>query len=194
MCVALAFIAASTTSLDARLKDDASELGYELGLPAEDLSGRCTDVAAVSTQRDTRNEALDIGLAEVGISASRAGLGTVEAAVDACSQNADFHSKRPRMCLEDPLSVGHGPSSFEPPRCSRARSIARSVWRISRVGVETARTLSRGRARRDLVTAAWIGTKGPAPAGPFVVCGASVADPTTPVEEATSAAESAEGT
>jgi hypothetical protein len=110
MGVALAFIAASTASLDTSLKDQAGELGHELGLPAEDISGRRADVAAVSTQRDTRNEGLDIGLAEVGISASRAALGTVEAPVDACSQNADFHSKSPRMCLEDLLSVGHGPS------------------------------------------------------------------------------------
>jgi hypothetical protein len=63
MGVALAFSAASTTSLDTRLKNDASELGHELRLPAEDLSGRCTDVTAVSTERDTRNEGVDIGLA-----------------------------------------------------------------------------------------------------------------------------------
>jgi hypothetical protein len=132
--VTLAFIAASPTSLDRSLNDYAGELGHELGLPAEDFSGRRADVTAVSTQRDTRNEGLDIGLAEVGISASRAALGTVETPVDACSQNADFHSKRPRMCLEDLLSVGHGPSSREPLRSSRAPSIARPVWRISRGG------------------------------------------------------------
>jgi hypothetical protein len=38
MGVALAFIAAPPTSLDARLENDASELGHELGLPAEDVS------------------------------------------------------------------------------------------------------------------------------------------------------------
>lgn len=100
VCVAFAFSAASTTSLDTRLKNDASKLGHELGLPAEDFSGRRTDVTAVATKRDTRNEGVDIGLAEVGIGASRAALGAVEAAVDTCSQDADFHSKRPRMCLE----------------------------------------------------------------------------------------------
>jgi hypothetical protein len=47
--VALAFIAASTTSLDASLNDDAGELGHELGLPAEDISGRRADVTAIST-------------------------------------------------------------------------------------------------------------------------------------------------
>jgi len=108
MCVALAFIAASTASLDTSLKNYASEVGHELGLPAEDRSGRRTDVAAVSTERDTRNERLDIGFGEVGISTSRAALGAVEAAVDACSQNAKINSKRPRMCLEDLLSMGHG--------------------------------------------------------------------------------------
>jgi hypothetical protein len=132
--VALTFIAAATASLDTSLNDYAGELGHELGLPAEDISGRRADVAAVSTQRDTRNEGLDIGLTEVGISASGATLGTVEAPVDACSQNADFHSQRPRMCLEDLLSVGHGSSSLEPLRSSRAPSIARPVWRISRAG------------------------------------------------------------
>ena len=100
VCVAFAFSAASTTSLDTRLKNDASKLGHELGLPAEDFSGRRTDVTAVATKRDTRNEGVDIGLAEVGIGASSAALGAVEAAVDTCSQDADFHSKRPRMCLE----------------------------------------------------------------------------------------------
>jgi len=107
MCVALAFIAASTASLDTSLKNYASEVGHELGLPAEDRSGRCTDVAAVSTERDTRNERLDIRFGEVGIRTSRAALGAVEAAVDASSQNANLDSKRPRMCLEDLLSVGH---------------------------------------------------------------------------------------
>ena len=108
MCVALAFIAASAASLDTSLKNDAREVGYELGLPAEDHSGRRTDVTAVSTERDTRNERLDIGFGEVGISASSAALGAVEAEVDACSQNAKINLKRTRMCLEDLLSVGHG--------------------------------------------------------------------------------------
>jgi hypothetical protein len=107
MGMALALIAASTTGLDTRLKNDASELGHELGLPAEEVAGRRTDVTAVATQRDTRNEGLDIGLAEVGIGASRAALGTVEAPVDARGQNADLDSKRPRMRHEDLLSVGH---------------------------------------------------------------------------------------
>jgi hypothetical protein len=107
MCMALAFIAASATGLDTRLKSYPRELGHEFGLPAEDVSGRRADVTAVETQRDTRNEGFDIRLAEVGIGASRAALGTVEAPVDARRQNADLHSKRPRMRLEDLLSVGH---------------------------------------------------------------------------------------
>jgi hypothetical protein len=139
--VALTFIAASTTSFDTSLDDYAGELGHELGLPAEDISGRRADVAAVSTQRDTRNECLDIGLAEVGISASRAALGTVETRVDASSQNADFHSKRPRMCLEDLLSVGHGHSSRESLRSSRAPLIAHQCGGSLEVGVETPTSL-----------------------------------------------------
>jgi len=116
MCVALALIAASTASLDTSLKDYASEVGHELGLPAEDRPGRRTDVTAVSTERDTRNERLDVGFGEIGISASRAALGAVEAEVDTCSQNAKINLKRTRMRLEDLLSVGHGHSSLEPPR------------------------------------------------------------------------------
>jgi hypothetical protein len=110
--VALAFVAASTTGLDTRLKGYARKLGHELGLPAEDVSGRRADVTAVETQGATRNEGLEIGLAEVRIGASSAALGTLEAPIDACSQNADLHSKRSRMCLEDRLSVGHCPSSL----------------------------------------------------------------------------------
>jgi hypothetical protein len=112
MCVALAFVAASTTGLDTGLKGYARKLGHELGLPAEDVSGRRADVTAVETQRDTRYEGLEIGLAEVRIGASSAALGTVEAPVDARSQNADLYSKRPRMRLEHLLSVGHDPSSL----------------------------------------------------------------------------------
>jgi hypothetical protein len=129
--VALAFTAASTTSLDTSLDDYPGELGHELGLPAEDVSGRRADVTAISTQRDTRNQRLDIGLAEVGIRASRAALGTVEARIDACSQNADFHSNRPRMCFEDLLSVGHDPSSLSRSRVRRLPRSLAQVWRIS---------------------------------------------------------------
>jgi hypothetical protein len=116
MRMALAFSAASATGLDTRLKSYASERGYELGLPGEDVSGRGTDVTAVETQRDTCNEGLDVGIAEVGVGASRAALGTVEAPVDACSQDADLHPERSRMCLEDLLSVGHVPPPLSRPR------------------------------------------------------------------------------
>jgi hypothetical protein len=108
ICVALAFVAGSAAGLDTSLKNYASEVGHELGLPAEDRSGRRTDVTAVSTERDTRNERFEIGFGEIGISASRAVLGALEAAVDACSQNAKINLKRTRMRLEDLLSVGHG--------------------------------------------------------------------------------------
>jgi hypothetical protein len=55
MCVPLALIAASPTSFEASLKSNAGELGNELGLPAEDATGRDADVTAVQTQRDARN-------------------------------------------------------------------------------------------------------------------------------------------
>jgi hypothetical protein len=55
MRVPLALVAASPTSFEASLKSNAGDLGNELGLPAEDLSGRDADVTAVQTQCDARN-------------------------------------------------------------------------------------------------------------------------------------------
>ena len=124
MCVALAFIAASAASLDTSLKNDASEVGHELGLSAENRSGRRTDITAISTERDTGNERVDIGFGEVGIRASRTALDALEAAVDAGSQNAKINLKRPRMGLEDLLSVGHGHSSLSRPG---VRGLVRSL-------------------------------------------------------------------
>jgi len=109
--VPLTLIAASPTSFDASLKSNSGELGDELGLPTEDAAGRDADVTAVVTQRDARNEGLDIGLAEVGVSAGRAGLSTVKARVDAGNQRPDFHRECARMRLQNLLGVGHDPSS-----------------------------------------------------------------------------------
>jgi hypothetical protein len=117
--VTLTLVAASPTSFDARLKSNPGELGDELGLPAEDATGRDADVTAVVTQRNARNEGFDIRLAEVGVSAGCAGLSTVEARVDAGSQRPDFHRECARMRLQNLLSVGHDPSSLSRSDSSR---------------------------------------------------------------------------
>ena len=48
--MSLTLIAASSTGFDASLERGAGELGDELGLPAEDATGRDADVTAVETQ------------------------------------------------------------------------------------------------------------------------------------------------
>jgi hypothetical protein len=54
-CVSITLVAACPTGFDAGLKSNAGELGDELGLPAEEATGRDTDVTAVLTQRDARD-------------------------------------------------------------------------------------------------------------------------------------------
>jgi len=107
LSVALAFVATPPTGLDARLKNHASELGHELGLPVGN------DASKKRSFPGAYQSVLTVG------------------AVDSKNRLASFSNtglkRRARTC------------------------------------------------------------------GPFVVRGASVADPATPVEEATSAAQSAEG-
>jgi hypothetical protein len=110
--VALTLIPATPTSFDASLKSDAGDFRHELGLPAEDATGRDADVTAVVAQSNARNERLDIGLAKIGVSAGRAALSTVEARVDAGDQRAERDPKCARMRLQNLLSVGHHPSSL----------------------------------------------------------------------------------
>src|SRR5262245_55505789 len=98
--VALAFLAASPTGVDARLKHDSREPGRELGLPTENPAGRHANVAAAQTERDALQHVCDIRLAEVCVGARRAGLSTDEAFVDARSQDARFDRQRPRMGLQ----------------------------------------------------------------------------------------------
>jgi hypothetical protein len=114
--VPLTFIAASPTSFDTSLKSNARELGDELRLPTENAASRDADVTAVVTQRSARNEGFDVGLAEIGVSAGRATLGTIEARIDAGNQRPDFHRECARMRLQNLLGVGHDPSSPEPLR------------------------------------------------------------------------------
>jgi hypothetical protein len=98
-------VATSPASFDATLQSDAGELRDELCLPAEDVTGRDADVAAVQTELDARDEILDIGLAQVGVRTRRARLSTVEAQVDAGDQRAELHPERPRIRLQNLLSV-----------------------------------------------------------------------------------------
>lgn len=118
MRVPLTLISASATGFEASLKSDADELGDELGLPAEDATGSDADVAAVVTKRDARNQRLDIGLAEVGVSTGCASLSTVEARVDTGNQRADLQPECAWVRLQQLLSVRHDPSLLH--RFSRA--------------------------------------------------------------------------
>lgn len=107
MRVPFALVAASPTSFDASLESNAGYLGNELSLPAEDATGRDADVTAVQTERDARNERLEIGLAQVGVSAGGAALSAVEARVDAGHQRAELDPECPGMRLENLSSMGH---------------------------------------------------------------------------------------
>jgi hypothetical protein len=114
MRVPLALVAAVPTSFDASLKSYAGDVGNELGLPAEDTAGRDADVAAVQAERNARNQRLEIGLAQVGVSAGCTALSAVEACVDAGDQRTEFDPECPRMRLQDLSGMGHDPSFHEP--------------------------------------------------------------------------------
>jgi hypothetical protein len=116
LCVPFAFRTASLASVQARLEDDPRELGHELRLSAENAARRHADITAIQTERDARQQSLDIRLAEIRVGAGSAGLGTDEAFVDARGQNARVNRKRPRMGVQHLPSTGHDPSSRE---CAR---------------------------------------------------------------------------
>jgi hypothetical protein len=111
--VALAFLTGSPAGVDTRLENDPCEAGYELRLSGKYAACRHADITAVQTERDARQQGLEIRLAEVRVGARCAGLGADEAFVDAPSQDARFDRKRPRMRLQHLLRTGHDPSSRE---------------------------------------------------------------------------------
>jgi hypothetical protein len=107
VCVPLTLLATRATRFEARLHNAARELRHELGLPAQNPSGRKADVAAVLTQGDALQHHLDVRLTEASVSAGRAALRTVEARVDAGDQRAGVYLNRAWMRLQHLLSVGH---------------------------------------------------------------------------------------
>jgi hypothetical protein len=111
--VALAFLTGSPAGVDTRLENAPCEVGHELRLSGENAACRHADITAVQTERDARQQGLEIRLAEVRVGARRAGLGADEAFVDARSQDARFDRKRPPMRLQHLLRTGHDPSSRE---------------------------------------------------------------------------------
>ena len=83
VCVPLALLPADAAGQGARLDDRPGELRLELGLPGENLARGGAHIAAVKAQADAADHGVYVGLAEVGVRASRAALCAVEARVDA---------------------------------------------------------------------------------------------------------------
>ncbi len=111
----LALLPADAAGQGARLDDRPGELRLELGLPGEDLARGDAHVTAVQTQADAADQGAYIGLAEVGVRASRAALSAVKACVDTRNQGSRFDRGSLGMRLQYLLSVGHDflPSSLQ---------------------------------------------------------------------------------
>jgi hypothetical protein len=110
VCMPLTLFPADAASLHAGLHGRPGELWFELGLPAEDVSRRGADIAAVQTQPDAADQHADVGLAEIRVRAGCAALRAVEAGVDAGEQRSALDRGSTWVRLQHLPSVGHSVS------------------------------------------------------------------------------------
>src|SRR5829696_5084585 len=110
--VLLALLAAQAASPRASLQDSLSQFHIEGRLPGEDLSGRVADVGAVEVEPYAADQHLQVLLTQTGVGAGGAGLGAVEAGLDALHQRFCLRSGIARGRLDYPSGVGHVASPF----------------------------------------------------------------------------------
>jgi hypothetical protein len=98
---------ADAARLGTGLHDRAREFRFELGLPAEDVSGGDTHITAVQAQPDAADQGGYVVLGEVSVRAGGAALRAVEAGVDTRDQYGGLDRGSPRMRLQQLLSMSH---------------------------------------------------------------------------------------
>ena len=89
--VPLALVAAQAARFGTSLEGSPRHLGLEGRLPGEDAPRRIADVGAIQVQTDAARERLGVVLAEAGVGAGCATLGTVEAGLNALHQRGGVH-------------------------------------------------------------------------------------------------------
>ena len=94
-------------SLGASLQGGLRYLRVKGRLAGEDLAGRVAHVGAVKVEADAASQHLYILLTEAGVGAGGAGLGAVEAGLDALNQCLGIHGGFVRVRLDHPSSISH---------------------------------------------------------------------------------------
>ena len=138
VCMPLTLLATRAARLEARLHNAAREFRHELRLPAQNSSGRHTDVAAVLTESDAAQHHLHVRCTQAGVSARRAALRAIEARVDARDQRGGLYLNGSWMRLQHLPSVGHVHLHLRP-RSAFARPIRQTDTETC--GVSNARSL-----------------------------------------------------
>src|SRR5215469_12945794 len=117
----LAFVTTHFAGLHAGLESGARRRGVEGSLAREDPSGRLADVGAIEAEADAADHRLYLRLREVRVGVGGAGLGTVEARLDAFHERVRIHGWLTEVGLGQWCSVRHGCSLLsEPARAGRS--------------------------------------------------------------------------
>src|SRR5215469_3703601 len=117
----LAFVTTHFAGLHAGLESGARRRGVEGSLAREDPSGRLADVGAIEAEADAADHRLHLRLREIRVGVGGAGLGTVEARLDAFHERDRIHGWLTEVGLGQWCSVRHGCSLLsEAVRTSRS--------------------------------------------------------------------------
>ena len=108
--VLFALLTAQAASLGPGPKGSPRHLGLEDCLTGEDTSRGVARVGAVEVETYAARERLGVVLAETGVGAGGATLGTLEAGLYALHQRGGLHRGGARVSLEHLLGVGHDES------------------------------------------------------------------------------------
>jgi hypothetical protein len=108
--VLLTLLTANTASFRAGLQSRPRRLRLEGRLAREYLSGGVAHVGAVEVETYAADQHLYVLLAEAGVGAGGAGLGTVKACLYALHQYGGVHRGGAGVSLEHLLGVGHDTS------------------------------------------------------------------------------------
>jgi hypothetical protein len=103
----LALVAAYHAGLYTRLQRSARRGKVEGGLAREDPAGRQAHVGAIAAEADAADHRLHLRLREVGIGVGGAGLGAVEARLDAFDECVYIHGWLAGVSLGNRRSVRH---------------------------------------------------------------------------------------
>jgi hypothetical protein len=133
LCVTLALLATGSARDRTGLNRCANDAELGGGLPGHYAARRVTHIGAVEAAVNAANQFLQLGLAEVGVSAARTGRSALDACLDTADHRIEILANRLRMRLQH-LSNRHI-SSFVTSHRSRAcqrRAAATRSRRLAR--------------------------------------------------------------